>query len=188
MTNVVTVNIGCYARPMRSGYHHGNLREALVLAAQELVSAGSLDFSLREVARRAGVSHSAPYRHFDDREALLAAVAEHGFVELECRLAATEPALSPRARAYVRFALEQPLRFRLMFAPAHAASAPVRRARRRAVALLARERDPARSELAWAAVHGIASLGADRLLEAEGGAERLLDAALAALAHSASMR
>ena len=64
-------------------YHHGNLREALLEAAIRLIAeVGPTAFTLREVARRAGVSHNAPYRHFHDREDLMAAVAAQGFREL----------------------------------------------------------------------------------------------------------
>src|SRR6266702_3244482 len=64
-------------------YHHGNLREALLLAAIRLIGeVGPTAFTLREVARRAGVSHNAPYRHFRDRDDLMAAVAAQGFREL----------------------------------------------------------------------------------------------------------
>lgn len=96
-----------------SSYHHGDLRAALVQAAGELLEKqGLAALSLREVARRAGVSHNAPYRHFPDREALLAALAAEGF-----RMLADRQASGGRERglAYVRFALEHPQRFRLMF-------------------------------------------------------------------------
>src|SRR5258707_14602277 len=64
-------------------YHHGHLREALLQAAIQLIAeVGPAGFTLREVARRAGVSHNAPYRHFPDREDLLAGGAAQGFREL----------------------------------------------------------------------------------------------------------
>src|SRR5207237_1840006 len=67
----------------RRRYHHGNLREALVEAALALVEErGNPEFTLREVARRVGVTHAAPQRHFEDRAALAAAVAEEGFPAL----------------------------------------------------------------------------------------------------------
>ncbi|MBL3685735.1 TetR/AcrR family transcriptional regulator [Leucobacter zeae] len=65
----------------RSGYHHGDLREALILAALEMLEAGE-SFSLRAVARSAGVSTAAPYRHFADRDELESALAVHGLREL----------------------------------------------------------------------------------------------------------
>ena len=106
-------------------YHHGDLRQALVRSALEILSeAGVAGLSLRAAARRARVSAMAPYRHFADKEALLAAVAEYGFRELAARLtAATATAADPRAGlaalgvAYVLFACDQPSLFKLMFGP-----------------------------------------------------------------------
>src|SRR5882757_11417219 len=103
-------------------YHHGNLRPALVRAAVELLEeSGETALSLRAVARRAGVSPAAPYRHYADREALVSAVAALGYRELAERLAAAHPSpstpeqLTSVAVAYVQFALERPALFRLMF-------------------------------------------------------------------------
>src|SRR5713101_8147875 len=77
-------------------YHHGNLREALLEAAIRLIAeVGPTAFTLREVARRAGVSHNAPYRHFRDRDDLMAAVAAQGFRELKrAMLDASKPQLT----------------------------------------------------------------------------------------------
>jgi AcrR family transcriptional regulator len=105
-------------------YHHGDLRAALVDAAVDLISErGVRDFSLAEVSRRLGVSVAAPYRHFADREALLAAVAVRAlgvFGEMVTRDAAAKapPAerLAAMARDYVRFAAEQRPLFDTMFA------------------------------------------------------------------------
>lgn len=130
-----------------------------------LTEGGPGALSLREVARRAGVSHAAPYRHFETRAALLVALAEHGFGELSAALSGASSLLEV-ARAYVRFAREQPQRFRLMF-DAAAASA-VRQSAERA---LARLRQP--DEQVWTAVHGIAVLAADRWLDAELGDQLL---------------
>lgn len=106
----------------KATYHHGDLREALVRAAMELLDqSGGTDLSLRGVARRAGVSPAAPYRHYADREALLSAVAAVGYRELAERLAAAHPSpstpdqLASVAVAYVRFAVERPSLFRIMF-------------------------------------------------------------------------
>jgi len=97
-----------------STYHHGDLPAALLRAAgRTLEKRGIGALSLRETARRAGVSHNAPYRHFPDREALLAALAAEGFAMLGERLRG-KPGREMGA-AYVSFALEQPQRFRLMF-------------------------------------------------------------------------
>src|SRR5262249_16264245 len=106
-------------------YHHGDLRQALVRSALEILSeAGVAGLSLRAAARRGQVAAMAPYGHFADKEALLAAVAEYGFRELAARLtAATGAAADPRAGlgalgvAYVLFAREQPSLFKLMFGP-----------------------------------------------------------------------
>jgi len=104
-------------------YHHGHLHEALLQAAIRLIAeVGPAGFTLREVARRAGVSHNAPYRHFPDREDLLAAVAAQGFRELnEAMLEAVTHHRSSVGRlkgaglAYVEFALRRPEHFTVMF-------------------------------------------------------------------------
>ncbi|GAA1793834.1 TetR/AcrR family transcriptional regulator [Leucobacter iarius] len=104
----------------RPAYHHGDLRTALLDAASEMLEAGE-PFSLRAVARRAEVSQTAPYRHFADREALESALAVRGFHELRERLSLTgapadsEDELVGFAVAYVRFALDRPALFALMF-------------------------------------------------------------------------
>jgi AcrR family transcriptional regulator len=108
-------------------YHHGNLRDALLTSAIQLIAeVGPAGFTLREVARRAGVSHNAPYRHFRDRDALMAAVATQGFQELTqamVRSAADDPGALRRLKraglAYITFALRRPEHFTVMFdAPA----------------------------------------------------------------------
>jgi AcrR family transcriptional regulator len=72
----------------RAAYHHGDLRRALLAASLDLVDEGGIGaLSLREVARKAGVSHNAPYHHFRDRGSLLAALAEEGFAELAREMA-----------------------------------------------------------------------------------------------------
>jgi AcrR family transcriptional regulator len=99
-------------------YHHGDLQAALTAAAGKILEKEGLDaLSLREVARRAGVSHNAPYRHFREREALLAALAAEGFGMLgqAQQAAAAAGGLRAMGEAYVRFALAHPQRFRLMF-------------------------------------------------------------------------
>src|SRR5215469_979889 len=108
-------------------YHHGNLREALLSAALGLISeVGPTAFTLREVARRAGVSHNAPYRHFKDRDELMAAVSTQGYAELTQALldageqeSAALSQLKAAGLAYVKFALRRPEHFTVMFdAPA----------------------------------------------------------------------
>jgi AcrR family transcriptional regulator len=104
-------------------YHHGNLREALLKAALRLISeVGPTAFTLREVARRAGVSHNAPYRHFRDRDELMAAVSTEGYGELTRTMQeAVEHESNSLARlqqaglAYVKFALRRPEHFTVMF-------------------------------------------------------------------------
>src|SRR4051812_30399531 len=106
-----------------SSYHHGNLRRALLDAALELISErDGVDFTMRELARHAKVTHNAPYRHFDGKDALLAALAVEGFSTLRERLAGKAAnAADPRTRvrdlgeSYVMFAVEHPHHFRLMF-------------------------------------------------------------------------
>ncbi|MGE3511316.1 MAG: TetR/AcrR family transcriptional regulator [Vicinamibacterales bacterium] len=116
----------------RLPYHHGDLRNALVSAAAQLVEQGGQEhFSLRETARSVGVTANAAYRHFADKSGLLTAVAASGFEELSRRMAAamarrgravddgaTAPGrLRAVGRAYVELALERPELFRLMFSP-----------------------------------------------------------------------
>ncbi|MFJ4742171.1 TetR/AcrR family transcriptional regulator [Streptomyces sp. NPDC088775] len=109
--------------PQNNGYHHGDLRAACLHAARELLEEdGSAGLSLRAVARRAGVSATAPYRHFADRDALVSGVAAQGYRELAGELAEAHPppstpdGLAALALVYVRFALEHPALFRVMFA------------------------------------------------------------------------
>jgi AcrR family transcriptional regulator len=110
-------------RTRRDSYHHGDLKRALTHAALSLVAErGPKGFTLTEAARRAGVSAAAPYRHFADKADLLAAVAEQGFVELHTALTATvDVASDPAARlisigrSYVRWAIDHPDHYRVMF-------------------------------------------------------------------------
>ncbi len=105
-------------------YHHGNLRESLLEAAQALLALhGVQGISLRDVAKVAGVSHAAPYHHFASLNDLLAAVAQRGFKALADAMAQATTEKDTRERlvqialAYVRCARSHPGRFRLMFAP-----------------------------------------------------------------------
>jgi AcrR family transcriptional regulator len=162
-------------------YHHGNLREALLEAAIRLIAeVGPTAFTLREVARRAGVSHNAPYRHFQDKDALLAAVGSQGFRELnEAMLEESKQQANALNRlkhaglAYIAFALRRPEHFTVMFdAPAPKGKHPDatgagREAFETLVRLVKNCQDegqlPARNPLefallAWTMVHGIAKL------------------------------
>jgi AcrR family transcriptional regulator len=111
-------------RPARRTYHHGDLRRTLVATALALVEEQDVSvLTLREVARRAGVTHSAPYHHFPTKDALLAALAEEGFRALytEQLQAVAKLGSDPVARltalgiAYVRFAASHPGHFRVMY-------------------------------------------------------------------------
>lgn len=104
-------------------YHHGNLQQALIDGAKELIAeVGPDGFTLRELARRVGVSHTAAYRHFADKEALKVAVAREGFEGLKAAFerdldGVTDPVERFRRTGlrYVLFALENPSNFRVMF-------------------------------------------------------------------------
>ena len=105
-------------------YHHGDLRNALIQAGLELLSeGGAAALDLRKVARKSGVSHAAPYRHFADKQALIAAITEEGFHQLAEKIqSALHDAaddsfeqLYATARAYVHFAAENPWLMREMF-------------------------------------------------------------------------
>ncbi|HJQ06262.1 MAG TPA: TetR/AcrR family transcriptional regulator [Nocardioides sp.] len=104
----------------RSSYHHGDLRAALISSAMDMLERGE-PFSIRAVARETGVSATAPYRHFPDREALESALAAEGLRNLKEDLVrgrsmpATPEELAEFGVAYVEFALRRPALFRLMF-------------------------------------------------------------------------
>lgn len=187
-------------------YHHGDLAEALLRAAGELLAeSGPERFSLRECARRAGVSHAAPTHHFGDARGLLTAYAARGFEALaeilhEASGATDEPVarLQALGEAYVEFAMEHPARYQLMFRSSQTdADMPLLSdAAQAAWAALAiavaatRGTEPARDSsdphaaLAWATVHGLALLLIDgRMAPARTGAwRRVARDTLAALA------
>lgn len=107
----------------RRGYHHGDLREALIQAADDALETGGPEMvSLRELAKALGVSTAAPYRHFPDRRALLSEVAAHGFTRLTREYAqaaagadSATAALRATSRVYLGLAFRRPGLFRLMF-------------------------------------------------------------------------
>lgn len=167
----------------RDGYHHGDLRQALIRAAEQVISERGVDgFSLRETARRAGVSAAAPQHHFGDARGLLTAVATLGFEGLSEALEAADashpgPAarrarLDAQGRAYVAFALSAPARFDVMWRKARIdeGNDALKTAAARAFRLLdaairdgeadGRSPDP-RTIAAWSAVHGFARLALD---------------------------
>ena len=178
----------------RRGYHHGNLREALIRTAMALIAEkGPFGFTIAEAARDAGVSPAAPYRHFRDRDDLMAEVARRGFEGFTASLAAAwnegrpEPlaALQALGRAYLDFARREPAYYSAMFEaglPLDAdaglaragdrAFAVLRQAAETLVETLPRERRPPALMVAlhlWAMSHGIASLFA----RGDGGRRRL---------------
>lgn len=173
--------------PPKAGYHHGDLARALVLAATQLVvQGGPAALTLREAARLAGVSVAAPYRHFADREALLAAVLAEGFDGLAAHTEAARQsapdalaALRSVGLAYVEFAAAHPSVYRLMFGPeCDKASHPgLLAAGERARGVLVRAVVDAQAAgrvapgppdmvalAGWAICHGLASLHVDGLL------------------------
>ncbi|MEV4428860.1 TetR/AcrR family transcriptional regulator [Streptomyces sp. NPDC049602] len=171
-----------------STYHHGDLRAACLRAARELLEEdGSAGLSLRAVARRAGVSATAPYRHYADRDALVSAVAAEGYRELALHLAAAHSApstpstpstpedLAAVAVVYVRFALDHPALFRVMFAepcdPAGEERVAATAALTEYVRGIVRDVFPGADEAGalptgvWALVHGLAFLHLDGALD-----------------------
>jgi AcrR family transcriptional regulator len=180
--------------PSKTAYHHGNLREALLEGAIELIAeVGPAGFTLREVARRAGVSHNAPYRHFMDRDEILAAVAAQGFRELtQSMLNAVENhrdsivRLKHAGLAYVEFALRRPEHFKVMFdLPVSKHKTPESgEAAEQAFGTLVGLVETCQSDgafpsgslqhfslLAWSMVHGIAKLATAGLLPFESNSE-----------------
>ncbi|PSL02372.1 TetR family transcriptional regulator [Haloactinopolyspora alba] len=164
----------------KAGYHHGNLRAALIEGAVALVrTRGTRRFTLSEAARVAGVTSAAPYRHFDSREALLATVAERGFEQLRAAMGSVEPeafddpmdgviALGVR---YVEFAESEPQIFKLMFSVDD--RLPASEAGLAALEMLTRTLESAHragrlnvdvdtaTRAAWALAHGVATLRID---------------------------
>ncbi|GAA0459713.1 putative TetR-family transcriptional regulator [Actinoplanes capillaceus] len=153
-----------------SAYHHGNLRRVMLDAAlQAIGESGPTGWSLRELARRAGVSHTAPAHHFGDKTGLLTAVAAEGFDLFAAALEAAGGDFLEVGVAYVRFAVLHRSHFQVMFRPElyRPADPAVAPARARAAAVLstggrALSPDPARDRLttvaAWSMAHGFADL------------------------------
>jgi AcrR family transcriptional regulator len=169
-------------RPRR-GYHHGDLREALIAATLELIAAkGPFGFTFVDAARAAGVSPAAPYRHFRDRDELMAEVARRGFEKFEAVLAAAwrdgrpdaMAAFEALGKAYLGFAREERAYYVAMFEAGCPLDAypELRRAGDRAFAVMRQAAEALCAKLPpearppalmmalhiWAMSHGIASL------------------------------
>jgi AcrR family transcriptional regulator len=164
-------------------YHHGDLRAALLAEATAMIAGGgAASVTMRAIGRRLGVSRGAPYRHFANKTALLVAVAAAGFDRLKDRLQ-TVDAGAPRSSVerlgrmgeeYVRFALENPAHYRLMYGKEALTRQDQPELREAAIALFEqlvgvikahqrsggiKRQDPrAQAYVAWSAVHGLASL------------------------------
>ncbi|WUI02647.1 TetR/AcrR family transcriptional regulator [Spirillospora sp. NBC_00431] len=155
----------------QQSYHHGNLRRAVLDAAVEAIAEqGPATWSLRELARRAGVSHAAPAHHFGDKTGLLTAVAAEGYARFADALEAAGDDLYEAGLAYVRFATRHRAYFEVIFTPAlyRADDPEVSAARERADRILAEgvrglapggpEGTRTRGLAAWSIVHGFAHL------------------------------
>ncbi len=164
-------------------YHHGDLRAALLAEGAAMIAeGGAASVTMRALGRRLGVSRAAPYRHFADKTALLVAVAAAGFDRLRSRLPTIEEG-APRSgverlrrmgEEYVRFALENPAHYRLMYGKEALTREDQPELREAAIALFEqlvgviqahqrsggiKRQDPrAQAYVAWSAVHGLASL------------------------------
>ena len=170
--------------PAKAGYHHGSLRRALLDAALTLIDRdGPEGFTLRAAARQAGVTSGAPYHHFPDKEALIAALAEEGFALLKSAIEAAGAGHADAvarthemAVAYVRFAAAHPTHFRVMMGRdvrrsmknpglADAARSAYELMRDAVVATAESAADAARREElvlgSWSLVHGLAFLVID---------------------------
>lgn len=175
----------------KAPYHHGDLRKALVAHGLRLIETrDAATLSLREVARAAGVSATAVYRHFPDKRALMAALAEEGLARLyeaQAAAAAAEPdnALEATGRAYVRFALASPALFRVTFAwpdlPPTGLSDDAAGQLLHRNALVLCGGDEAAAQLmalrAWSITHGLAMLMLDGRLPQD---DALIDATISA--------
>lgn len=189
-------------RKLRRPYHHGNLRRALLDEALATIRAEGVDgLTLREIGARLGVSRTALYRHFVDKRALLTAVATEGFRRLREQLVTAweEGGRGPAAFrsmgvAYVRFAVENPSHYRVMFGgfvdretrEPELATEAAGAFRALVDALAALQRDAVVrgddtvlvARFVWAVVHGVAMLGINGQLPEPGDVEQLMRYAL----------
>lgn len=190
-------------KPGAKPYHHGDLRRAILETAAAMVrEQKTWQFTLREVARRAGVSHTAPYNHFADKGELLGELAMGGFDALRVALTEARPKKAESfrdeylavARAYVRFGVANPGLYRLMFSrdvgyDVHMSERSVAAfgvmlellARGQATGAIRKERLRAQAAACWAAVHGITTLSIEGLFEPAIVGRNPIDAALATL-------
>lgn len=192
-------------RELDRPYHHGDLRRVVIETAGRMLREDrGWEFTLREVARRAGVSHAAPYKHFPDKRALLVELAIQGFEQLgrEMTAAATPRPRSSRkevlavANAYVQFGVANPALYRLMFSSEAGDPSSVhlneRVLRTFGVLLDVLERGqqagafrkrplPGQAAACWAQVHGLTMLSIDGLLLPEKVGGNPVNAALATL-------
>lgn len=165
------------------GYHHGDLRVALVSAGLDALKTTDIsNISLRMLARQVGVSATAVYRHFPDKHALIEALADEGVVQLglwqqEAARQAGDRAFEASGRAYVRFALANPGLFRIIFTHRDTRSAVLREGSLATTMLLQGADGIARGDeqvaqriaaQAWAMVHGLAMLMLDGHIPADG--------------------
>jgi len=179
-------------RAAAARYHHGDLQAALRNEAERILKTrGVAEVSLREVARAVGVSHAAPYRHYANREALLADVAARGFERLHTRFEALpqhpKPALrfADLLRAYLEFAAAEPAIYRLMFGPelrkadhpqmAQAGFRALDAVRKAIEALDIAMPATAEAMAAWSLAHGLALLILDQRIEFEPGVDEPID-------------
>lgn len=185
----------------KSNYHHGNLRPALLAAAWKIAEKeGAQGLSLRSAARLAGVSHAAPYAHFEDKEDLIAAMKDEGFNELLAKLQAAQIKAPKQAadrlrqfgRVYIDFAMSNPAKYEIMM------RRPLQRAAksqtfietgRAAFGILAKEVSDLLKErkakprfsaellvmCAWSSLHGLCALWSGGPLEVVAGKELRLD-------------
>ncbi|RWP22918.1 MAG: TetR/AcrR family transcriptional regulator [Mesorhizobium sp.] len=186
-------------------YHHGDLRRAVIETALDMLrEEKGWQFTLREVARRAGVSHAAPYKHFSDKAALLAEIAMIGFDRLRESLSAAKSEapktlrdeITPIARAYVAFGTDNPALYRLMFSAEEGKAVGMHlngralavfdvlvEILRRGQAAGSIRKRPIEGQAAagWGLIHGMTMLAIDGLLVPEKVGSAPLDAALSTL-------
>lgn len=186
-------------------YHHGDLRRTVIDTALAMLhEEKNWQFTLREVARRAGVSHAAPYKHFPDKASLLAELALIGFDRLREALVAAQPAspaglreaFFPVARAYLAFGNDNPALYRLMFGADAGQPSDVHLSQRalstfailtdflargQTAGLIRKRPIPGQAAACWAGLHGLTMLTIDGLLLQEKVGDDAVAAALTTL-------